>query len=677
MLKEGNEKSAISKLNRCVKKGSYYISRRSAETLCTLGNIQDKNKAALNLYQQFPDKDALLITVKQLQSSSEFTRVIDLTQNLNFNDDKDELIKIRLECLKAQHASSYEKEVFDWFTRCPISTFHYQFYRDTYEHPDFDAIYTQEITGGGENPANISFTPEQFAINYRIELYKRNYTYTYAKAKQIINYFSDGNLAPKGQLASDIGKTYLFGSMDFVKNAIYFNNLAEEFINSEMAFYFYFYAGRLFEKGGLYYTQSKKAFENAIVNTNKADQKDNALWYLINTSLNNSLENLLNDIGSYCRQFNDPDYFDDIFDLMISSLLASGNWNAFEKLYKEADGFASDEVVAQLAYIYARLVEEGLAQGDENSKNQAFRRALNADSSYYYKIMASYKLGLSKEEFIQVLERPYKEKETYPSSENTEIDHSKDAQILLEGYAFFGFPEKIYPEYLAVYKKGLPEETYFYLAEFLQKVGEGSSQSDYYTQALRIASRGQTRSLRPVTMDELKLVFPKDYSDLIEKYAEQYNLNPNIIYALIRSESFFDAGVESTAGAVGLSQLMEFTAADIAKKLKLKEYSLTDAEDSIMIGSFYLAELIRRCDNNELLGFFSYNAGITKVRRWLKSTLISFGKKSSMPLDLFLETVPYSETRGYGRKLVSATVMYEFLYGNDDYANIVKDLMKD
>ena len=72
-----------------------------------------------------------------------------------------------------------------------------------------------------------------------------------------------------------------------------------------------------------------------------------------------------------------------------------------------------------------------------------------------------------------------------------------------------------------------------------------------------------------------------------------------------------------------------------------------------------------------LLGFFSYNAGITRVRRWSQSTMIQFGKKEKMPIDLFLETVPYAETREYGRKLAGAAVMYEWLYSENSDINFI------
>ncbi|MCR5188578.1 MAG: lytic transglycosylase domain-containing protein [Treponema sp.] len=669
-IKEGNEKDARAALKRCIKKGSYYPAKKAAEALCSLGDLQEQNQGALDLITKYKEKDSLLIAVKQLQSTGEKGKIVELTQNLNFEEDKDELIRIRLESLKAIKSERYEREVYEWFTSCKISSIHYQFYRDIYQHPDFELSPLE--TEDTENQEN--YTPQQFAINYRIELYKRNYTYTFAQAQKIIEYIRDGSLEASPLLASDIGKSYLYGSMDFVKNAEYFNSLAQEFNNTRMAHYFYFYAGRLYDKADFYFTQAQKAFEAAIESSATEEQKDNAIWYLINSSQKVSVSLIIKNIEKYCSEWTDPDYFDDTFEMLISSLLASGNWNAFYDIYTKVDGYASNEVVAQFAYIYARLSEEGLAQGNQEIIKAAYKRALDADSSFYYKVMACYRLGLNSQEVEGVLTKPYKR--NYKADEDDE-EKIQSAKNLLEGYAYFGFPELIYPTWQELYKKGLPEETYFYLADFLQKVADNSDDKGYYTQALRIASRGQSISKRPLTLEELKLVYPKDFSDLIEKYSGIYEINPNIIYALIRSESFFDPEVSSTAGAVGLSQLMEFTAGDMAKKLKLKEYSLTDPEDSIKIGGYYLAELIRRCDNNELLAFCSYNAGITKVRRWVKSSLIGFGKKNTMPLDLFLETVPYSETRGYGKKLISAAAMYEYLESPENFTSIVKDLMKD
>ena len=464
--------------------------------------------------------------------------------------------------------------------------------------------------------------------------------------------------------------------MNFANNAAYFRNLAEKYHGSETEFYFWFYSGRLYDKAGPYYAQSKNAFEQAITSTRDGSLKDNALWYLLNNSINYSMDAIIRNIGIYATQWSNPGYFDDFFESLTNSLIAEGRWDAFYDIYREIDGYASNEIVAQYAYLYARLVQEGLTKGSDEDVRQAFTRALNAGSQVYYKIMAAYNLGLKGADLEAAL---LETTGAALSTRGTEAavfpvvsENAKAAATLLEGYATFGFPELIYPEWQALYSEGIPTETYFILSDFLQRVG-----SKNYTTSLRIAARGQIKADRSLTKEEARLVYPKDYSDLVEKYSTEYGLDPAVMYALIRSESFFEADVKSSAGAIGLTQLMEFTGSDVARKLKMKEYDLTEPEDSIKIGTYYLAELVRRCDDDLVLGFFSYNAGITRVRRWLKSSLVEFGKKSEMPMDLFLETVPYSETREYGRKLVSATTMYEYLENPESFNETVKKIMKD
>ena len=121
---------------------------------------------------------------------------------------------------------------------------------------------------------------------------------------------------------------------------------------------------------------------------------------------------------------------------------------------------------------------------------------------------------------------------------------------------------------------------------------------------------------------------------------------------------------------------MSPTAGEIAQKLKLKDYELTDPQTNIMFGTYYLSELIRRGEGSLLRAFFSYNAGFRKVTTWLNSSMLEFGKNTRLDMDLFLETVPVSETREYGRKLIGATVMYEYLYNNADFHSTVEGLLK-
>ena len=678
-LQEGNEKAAREKFKYCIKKGTKACAQKSAEALCTFGNIQEKNAAAENLLKLYPGDESLLIAARQFSASGEINRLIDITTGLDFSKAKNEVIRLRLEAMGRRGDSSYEAEVYRWFTECPLSTEHYQFYRDYYKHPDFETAYQNPDS---DLAANLTYTPQQFAIHYRIESYKRNYSYTTQCSSILEKYFAEKILEPAPQLISDLGKNYLYGTMDFVKNAGYFSKLARDNAGSPAEFYFWFYAGRYYEKAGIYYRQSRSCFEAAMAAATSPEQKDNALWYLLNTSLNFSVDSIIDSIGEYSRQWNDCEYFEDFFEQLVSALLAAGKWNEFGRIYKAIDGYASDLTTAQFAYLYGRLIQEGLADGSADEAEKAFKRACYGGSSVYYKSLAAYRLGLweNPAALKKIMCAPTAVRQADSALEAAEV-YDKSLENLLLGYAYFGFPELIYPEWQKTQGQTISPETNFYLSDFLAKCAslekaEENENTDYYTQSLRIAARAQRLSKRQLTRDELALVYPCNYKEFVSKYCDEYKVSQPVMFALIRSESFFDADVMSSAGAVGLTQLMEFTGSDIARRFKMQDYSLTDPETNIRFGTWYLANLISRCDNSALLGFFSYNAGINRVRRWQKSSLIEFGKKSNMPLDLFLETVPYAETREYGRKLISASIAYDWLDSPARFQQTVEELLK-
>ena len=682
LLNEGNENAAREKFKRCIKKGTPACAQKSAEALCTIGNIQEKNEAAENLLKLFPGDQALLIAARQFSASGEINKLIYYTSDLDFSTAKNELIRLRLEAMGRRGDSAYQAEVYRWFTECPISTEHYQFYRDFYKHPDFTAAYENPDS---EIAAALKYTPQQFAINYRIESYKRNYSYTLRCSKELMEFFKKGALDPDPQLISDFGKNFLYGSMDFAKNAGAFRQFAQDFSGTPAEYYFWFYAGRYYEKAGIYYRQSRQCFESAMACAQTAFQKDNALWYLLNGSLNFSMDFIIESIDEYSREWTDCEYFEDFFEQLVTALLAAGRWNEFGRIYKAVDGYASDLTTAQFAYLYGRLIQEGLADGSEADAEAAFKRACRGGSSLYYKSLAAYRLGLWNNpiELRRVMCAPTGAKANdtpTPATSAAPAAPVPDASLenLLLGYAYFGFPELIYPEWQKTQGASISTEANFYLADFLAKCADPAAPetSDYYTQSLRIAARAQRLSKREITRDELALVYPEYYDKFVTKYCEEYKISEPVMYALIRSESFFDADVISSAGAIGLTQLMEFTGSDIARRFKISDYNLTDPETNIRFGTWYLSNLISRCEDSALLGFFSYNAGITRVRRWLQSSLIEFGKKSNMPLDLFLETVPYAETREYGRKLVSAALAYDWLDNPQNFQHTTKNLIE-
>lgn len=135
-------------------------------------------------------------------------------------------------------------------------------------------------------------------------------------------------------------------------------------------------------------------------------------------------------------------------------------------------------------------------------------------------------------------------------------------------------------------------------------------------------------------------LFPFPFEETIFHWSQQRELNPLLVIALIRQESRFEPEISSIAGAVGLMQVMPGTGQWVADQIKLKQYSLSDPEDNINLGTYYLDYTHRQYDNNSLLAVASYNAGPGNVAKWVAR----YGFDDP---DIFVEKIPFPETKGY------------------------------
>lgn len=135
-------------------------------------------------------------------------------------------------------------------------------------------------------------------------------------------------------------------------------------------------------------------------------------------------------------------------------------------------------------------------------------------------------------------------------------------------------------------------------------------------------------------------LFPFHYEDLIVKWSAQRKLNPFLVVSLIRQESRFEKEIKSPVGATGLMQVMPETGEWIAPQIDLKKYSLTDPNDNINMGTWYLNYTHETYNGNSLLAVASYNAGPGNVANWLK-------RYSLDDFDDFVENIPFPETKGY------------------------------
>ena len=154
-------------------------------------------------------------------------------------------------------------------------------------------------------------------------------------------------------------------------------------------------------------------------------------------------------------------------------------------------------------------------------------------------------------------------------------------------------------------------------------------------------------------------VYPPGYLDLVRAYAAQRGLDPYLVLGLIREESAFAPRAISRTGARGLMQLMPQTADLTARENKLPPAApaaLETPEVNIRIGVNHLADLYREFGGNLSLTLASYNAGKQPVQRWVQR----FGVADEAE---FVEDIPYSETRGYVKRVLGSYERYRSLYG--------------
>ncbi len=161
-----------------------------------------------------------------------------------------------------------------------------------------------------------------------------------------------------------------------------------------------------------------------------------------------------------------------------------------------------------------------------------------------------------------------------------------------------------------------------------------------------------------------QMSFPLIYLPIVKNAAKTNKLNPRFILAIMREESRFDSSAVSSANAYGLMQLIPSTAMIIAQDLhfKISDTQITKAllEPSINItfGSLYLTRLVKSFKGNVICAIAAYNAGPGAVQSWLKLAR----SKGIDDLDLFIETIPVSETRDYVKKVMTSFWSYNKVY---------------
>jgi soluble lytic murein transglycosylase len=192
----------------------------------------------------------------------------------------------------------------------------------------------------------------------------------------------------------------------------------------------------------------------------------------------------------------------------------------------------------------------------------------------------------------------------------------------------------------------------------------GRSAGDFRSAALLAHDRGWhdraiVAAANAMELDDLIVRFPMSYADLISGYSEDRGLDPAWVYAVARQESMFMADAGSSAGAMGIMQIMPATgrmiASETGENFSSREV-LLNPEINVRFGTFYLKKRLDELQDNPVLATAAYNAGAHRVRSWLP-------EDGTMASDIWVENIPFFETRNYVEKVFTYKVIYETRLG--------------
>ena len=186
-----------------------------------------------------------------------------------------------------------------------------------------------------------------------------------------------------------------------------------------------------------------------------------------------------------------------------------------------------------------------------------------------------------------------------------------------------------------------------------EQLAQLASQQGWYRMAIDAASRAQS-------WDALDLRFPTPYREAFQRNASIQKVPSTELMAIARRESAFYPWAQSPVGARGLMQLMPATGKQVAASLGRRQASsdLFDVEHNVLLGSAYYRQLLDRFGGNRVFALTGYNAGPHRVDRWRNEP------GQGVPVDVWIDTIPYKETREYVQSVLFYNVVFQYMMGD-------------
>ncbi|UYG08565.1 transglycosylase SLT domain-containing protein [Halomonas sp. M4R1S46] len=315
----------------------------------------------------------------------------------------------------------------------------------------------------------------------------------------------------------------------------------------------------------------------------------------------------------------------DLFELRTRVALTDRDWTGVIDWIARLPEAARGE--ARWQYWLARAHEQ---RGDDATAQAAYRRAAGERDFYGFaaadRLGQPYALNLERNHFDEAQRRAIAD---WPPVRRTEA--------LLR----IGEPGLAASEWYTAAARATPEEARA-MADYAQRQGWNA--------------RLVQTTIAAKLWDALEWRFPEAYRDHFLRWGEVTGVDPYLLMGIARRESAYNPEALSPAGARGLMQLMPATAAAVSRRLGLDDpgpYGVLEPAVNIRLGSTYIGEMLDRYRDNRLAATAAYNAGPHRVDRWLKEAPEAF--------DLFVESIPFRETRHYVQAVLTYRVIFASL----------------
>jgi soluble lytic murein transglycosylase len=339
-----------------------------------------------------------------------------------------------------------------------------------------------------------------------------------------------------------------------------------------------------------------------------------------------SIQSTIANRAALNREERTLEFFGDLADEQwrVRAALWQQDWQAVQKAIFSLNH--DEQITTRWQYWLGRSQAE---RGDQQAANQTFQNIIKQRD--YYAFLAADKLG-----------KPYQMNHRPIVFEQAEFETFSQRPAVTRLHEFYNLNMQLEARRQAYKLKQSMTPRQLQLLAILTHRWQWHNQT--------IALLGKAKY-----WDALDLRFPIVYDTAILKASKKNGIDPSWLFGITRQESAFNPKARSPVGATGLMQLMPKTAIQIAKLINkpLKSQSeLLNPGRNIQLGSAYLRRMYDKNQQNPVLATASYNAGPHRISSWLPKTLL--------PADIWIENIPYNETRGYVASVLSYSAIFDY-----------------